>query len=198
MTKIIKNTTLSKDESKEIKPNKLAEQVIFTPSANQSKIKARFWTRYQPGPFSSPENMTMAEALEVTGSAQLRKWWAVPGFTEWFMNRDEERERLKYLFNKGLDTMESMLDNPDTNANAKANLIKMLAEMNGYLGKKPVEKFADEDINKMSENQLKTFLEKKGVKIVEERIIETTGRNQEGNKDDSQAEEGSHPESPSE
>lgn len=154
------------------KVSSLAEQIIFTPSTPQAKVKAKFWTRFQPGPLADPENITMTLALEITNSAALRKWWSQDGFQEWFLNKEEEKERLKYLFNKGLDTMEDILDNPDANANAKANIIKMLAEMNGYLGKKPVEKFADEEFNRMSEAQLKSYLERKGVTVTQEQILD--------------------------
>ncbi len=175
MVKKILNTTLGSDEKISPQQTKsLSEKVIFEPTSSQAKLKARFWTRFQPGPLVSPSNITMTTALEVTGSAQMRKWWHEPGFVEWFTNREEERERLKYLFHKGLNTIENILDNPEANANAKANIIKMLAEMNGYLGKKPVEKFADEDINKMSEAQLKAFLEKHGVTFVQENVIDAS------------------------
>jgi hypothetical protein len=179
MSKKILNTTISdyKQESTEVSPQKtksLSDKVVFSPTASQARLKAKFWTRFRPSPLAPSDNIAMATALEVTGSAQIRKWWNEPGFVEWFTNKEEERERLKYLFHKGLDTIENILDNPEANANAKANLIKMLAEMNGYLGKKPVERFADEAVNKMSEDQLKEFLRQSGVRLVEEKVIDAS------------------------
>ena len=195
--KIINSTIDEVNEIKEISPRQMAEvtdKVIFEPTSTQAKLKAKFWTRFQPGPLVNTGTLTLAKAAEITGSTQLKKWWYIPGFLEWFMNKEEERERLKYLFNKGLDTIENILDNPEANANAKANIIKMLAEMNGYLGKKPIEKFADESINKMSEAQLKEFLERKGVTITQEKIIdartESTNSTEEENNKDFETEEG--------
>ena len=150
----------------------LQSQVIFTPTSVMSRVKAQFWTRFEPGPLASVDNITLAIAKEVTKSATIKKWWSQPGFPEWFSNRQEEKERLKYLFNKSLDSLEQILDNPDANPNAKANIIKMLAEMNGYMGKKTETKFADEEIGKMSEGQLKQYLRKKGVKLVEETVVD--------------------------
>ena len=165
-----KSKSVTVKKQKEI--SKLADTVIFSPSSSQAKVKARFWTRYQTGPLAA-SSLSITEIQRITGSSSIPKWWAEPGFPEWFLNKDEERERLRYLFNRGLDTMEEILCNPEANANAKANIIKMLAEMNGYLGKRPEEKFADEQINKMSENQLIAFLEKKGVRITQETVIDT-------------------------
>ena len=48
----------------------------------------------------------------------------------------------------------------------------MLAEITGHLNKgKNHDKYADDEINKMSEQQLKAFLQQKGVRIVEEKVI---------------------------
>lgn len=175
------NSTLSDDISSKLP--ELAEKVLFVPTDVQQKIKAKFWTRFTPGPLVSEENISLSKALEITDCPKIRDWWHRPGFREWLLNKNEEQERVKYLFNKGLDAIESILDNPDVKTiNAKANIIKMLAEMNGYLGKRPIEKFADEDINKMSEHQLRSFLERKGVKIIEEKVLNVN------NKDDDKAE----------
>jgi hypothetical protein len=164
--------------------SQLAAKILFEPSSPQAKVKARFWTRFQAGPLADPSKVSLIDALETTGTPQLQKWWGLEGFREWFLNKDEERERLKYLFNKGLDTIEQILDNPEANANAKVNLIKMLAEVSGYLGKKPVEKFADEEVNRMSESQLTEFLEKKGVRITQETIVEVPSEEDKESKSD--------------
>ena len=161
---------------KQKKLAKLSATALFSPTDAMAKVKARFWTKFQPGPLVGVENVSLSVVAQVTKSAALNRWWDDEGFRDWFLNRDEERERIKYLFNKGLDTIEHILDNPEANANAKANLIKMLAEMNGYLGKKPVEKFADTEINAMSEQQLMGYLERKGVKVVEEKVLDISSR----------------------
>ena len=173
--KTINSVTGINNEEKSVTPrqiNKLSKDVLFEPSSVQQKAKARFWSRFQSGPLANPSMVSLTEALATTNIPQLKKWWDDKQFVEWFLNKDEERERIKFLFNKGLDTMENILDNPEANANAKANIIKMLAEMNGYLGKKPEVKFSDESINKMSEAQLQDFLSRKGVKLVQETVVD--------------------------
>lgn len=181
MAKKILNSTIN--ESSENLPEKkqqeiktLSKQFIFEPTKAQAKLKAKFWTRFQPGPMQSSDNITLSVAMDVTSNTSLEKYWREPGFRDWFLNNQEERERLRYLFNKSLDAVENILDNPEANANAKANLVKLLAEMTGHLSKKPVEKFSDESINRMSEHELKTFLSKKGVRLVEEKVIDVSRR----------------------
>lgn len=151
----------------------LAEKAIFSPSVSMKKVKARFWLRYQPGPFTSPSSINAAEIARLTGSTGIKDWWGKPGFKDWFLNKDEQKEKLHYLFDKSLASLEQILDNPDANPGAKINAIKMLAEMTGHLGKKPEQKFADESIEQMSESQLLEFIKKNSIKLVEEKIIET-------------------------
>lgn len=150
----------------------LAEQVIFTPTPRQRKVKAQFWSRFQPGPFVSPSALTINDIQSVVNVAALKEWWADGLFKEWFMNREEAREKLEYLFMKALETAEEILENPEAQASAKVNMIKVIGELANKFPSKWQEKFADEDINKMSEAQLKAYLEKQGVTVHEEKIIE--------------------------
>ena len=62
----------------------LADKVIFTPTPRQKQVKARFWVRFQPGPFSNPESLTLAEIQRVTGVSGLKEWWPEPGFQDGF------------------------------------------------------------------------------------------------------------------
>lgn len=145
---------------------------LFNPSSAQRRVKSTFHSRYTPSPFN-PElgDVTLSLALQVTNSSSLRSWWSQPGFRDWFLNREEGREHLEYLFNLGVSEMENILSNPDTAARDKLAAIKMISELTGRIsgGRNGVGrsegKFEDEDINKMDENQLRTYLTRKGVTI---------------------------------
>ena len=52
--------------------------------------------------------------------------------------------------------------------------IKVVAELANKFPSKQVEKFADDEINKMDEKQLRVYLEKKGLVIREEKVIEAS------------------------
>jgi len=148
------------------KITELSETVIFQPNPAQKKLKAKFHSRYTPGPMHDITQLSLSEALEITGDSRLNKLWAQPGFKEWFTNRDENRERLEYLFTLALDTAEDLLSNESTQPSAKVNMIKVLAELaNKFPNKYAQEKFVDDEINRMSELQLKAWLERRGVDI---------------------------------
>lgn len=154
-----------------------ADFLFYQPSNNDQKLKAKFWNRFSPGPGVNLNSITLAGVKRVVNSSSLEQLWLKPGFKDWFLNKDETRERLVYLFNKSLDTLESILDNELANANARMNAVKLLAEMTGHLVKKGgPEKFADQEIENMTENQLKEYLTRKGVKLVEEKIIDTSSK----------------------
>jgi len=156
-----------------VKSNK-PSNLIFTPTPSMKRIKARFWTRYQETPTSQISDVTAAEIAKVTGSAGIKNWWSKDGFKDWFLNKNEDKERISYLFDMSLEKLEDMINDPSVNAGVRLNAIKLLAEMNGNIGKskKQPERFADEQIEKMSESQLIEFIKEKQIKLVEEKIIE--------------------------
>ena len=166
------NTIIEQSEEKSL--SDLADKVIFTPTKRQRQVKAKFWSRFQPGPFANPDTLSMADVMAITRASSLKEWWSKDGFKEWFMNREEAREKLEYLFMKALDTAEDIMDDPAAQASAKVNAIKVVAELANKFPSKQVEKFADDEINKMDEKQLRVYLEKKGLVIREEKVIEAS------------------------
>lgn len=159
----------------------LGNQVLYEPTPKQQKIKARFWNRFQPGPFSSPDTVSLAEAQQVTGVAGLKAWWDKPGFKEWFLNRDEGREKVEYLFIKALEAVELMLFDEKSQASAKVNALKVLAELaNKYPNNKSTQTSGDSSIASMSEAELVKYLERKGVQITEEKVIDVAGQEESG------------------
>lgn len=139
---------------------------IFAASAAQRRCKASFWARYVPGPqLPTPADMSLAFVQELTGSPGLKKWWGEVGFRTWFLNRDEAREQMEYLFDRSLEVAEELLNSDTARPGEKVALIKFIAELSGKMPKNVpnMDKFADTDIGQMDENQLKAYLTRKGV-----------------------------------
>jgi hypothetical protein len=158
----------------------LASEVLFKPTKPQQRIKARFWSRFESGPFSSsPSSITAADVSKLTGSTSISRWWGKPGFREWFLNKSENEERLQGMFETSLDSLEEILMNPEARPSEKISAAKLIAELSGKLNKKSETKFADEAINNMSEKQLKDFLARKHVRVVEETVIDVGPKTEE-------------------
>lgn len=143
------------------------EDISFQPAPNQQMLKAQFWARYVPNPFESRENISLATVQETINEPKLKRYWSIPGFKDWFINQEEGKERIDYLWMVGLDTAEQIMRDPAVNAGAKVNLLKLLAEVSGRLqrGSKGEEKFSDDTVNKMSEEELKKWLKNRGVQV---------------------------------
>lgn len=136
--------------------------ITFLPSPEQRKVKAAFWATFADNPLADADNITKASALQITNDNRINRWWGTPGFSEWFSNRDEFRQRLEYLANLGLDTIEEILLDPDANANARMNAAKLMLEAASKMPNKwNQEKFLDEHIQRMGARELESWLAKR-------------------------------------
>ena len=159
MSKVIKN-------SGEIKAlESIKQDLVFLPNPAHRRAKSKFWSRYSD--LDLAQNISLGAALQLTKEPQLAKWWNLPGFKDWFLNNDEARERLEYLWFVGMDTIESIFLDPDANHNAKVQAFKIIAQL---AGKEPDkrEKYADESIQKMDSAKLKAYILKNAPKLLSE------------------------------
>lgn len=156
----------------------LVGDLVFFPEKDHQRLKAQFWARFESSPFADAASISLSTVQEKVSDPRLRNYWALPGFKEWFLNKDEARERLEYLFSKALDAAEVVLEDLDPKSfSAKVNLIKLLAELTGRLqtrGGGKDEKFSDSAINDMSEAELKKWLNRKGVTVSAEYKVKPT------------------------
>lgn len=154
----------------------LAEEsgALFSPTKSQRALKARFWTIIS-GSISgiNPHKMTTMEIAKTVRDNRVMNWWPTPGFKDWFMNNTEHVERLEYLFDLALTAAEEVLLNPDPKAsNAKVNMVKIISELAKKMPTKGSEKFQDEQISKMSKEQLESYLAQHGVSVTSSKVLE--------------------------
>lgn len=155
----------------------LAEEVgivSFAPSADQRKMKARFWAQVENSPFGpNVANLGPEEIARKTKCSALVNWWKRPGFKDWFLNNNEHRERLEYLFDLALNAAEDILLNTDPKAQAaRVNMVKTISELASKMPNKQQTVVLDRDIAKMDESQLREYLSRHGVVDVEPAQIE--------------------------
>jgi hypothetical protein len=170
MSKIVKNSTdLNKpvdlaDIKKEL-DNKTKVSNTLVPSPPQRQAKSRFWARYDSTLLGEPETLSLADIARVVKDNRLDKWWSEAGFKEWFLNRDEAKERLDYIWNLGLDSIEAIFMNPESNDNAKVNAFKQISSLAGKEPSKNTE-FTDADIQRMDKEKLKAYIERQAPKFL--------------------------------
>lgn len=150
---------MNKQDSKKL--GAVLDDIIFIPSPIQRKVKAAFWSSYNDNPLFGRDKITLAAVESTISDYRLHKWWAQIGFKEWFTNKDEFKQRLEYLANLALDTIEEVLCNPDANANARMNAAKLMLEAARKMPDKQGEvKYLDERVHTMSKKELEQFIKK--------------------------------------
>jgi hypothetical protein len=109
--------------------------LVYVPTTQERKLKAKFWSKAAENPLINlnGSSVSLTSIKQMTGSgSSLDAAWKKPGFQSWFLNADDGRAKLEYLFDLGLDALEELLMNPDPKtSSAKVNALKLLAELTG-------------------------------------------------------------------
>lgn len=141
-------------------------ELSFLPVPAHRIVKSAFWASLAENPIIDPlhDKITLALALRITGDARLNRWWSLPGFQEWFSNKDEFRQRVEYLANLALDVAEEILLDRDAHPNARVNMTKLVIEAANKLpartSAKDDSKYLDAKVATMSREQLEEFIKK--------------------------------------
>lgn len=145
---------------KPLELNKLTEildDITFRPSDEQKRVKAKYWTRHVKLSLGDAPP-TLQQVSSIVKDKRIAGWWDEPNFKEWFRNEEEFRERVEYVANLALDVAEQILLNDEARDTARVAVVKLMMELGNKLPNQKAEKFADEDISKMSEAELKAFI----------------------------------------
>jgi hypothetical protein len=102
--------------------------LVFAPTPDMRRVKAAFWSKTRDNPNLVDSASTLTSIQQTVSDKRLTKWWSLPGFSEWFQNGEEYRERMEYLADLALDALEQVLVDPDANASAKVASAKLVLE----------------------------------------------------------------------
>lgn len=144
----------------------VAEQV-YRPTPNDRSVKAAFWARAADNPLIDRKNISLETIRSIMGNARVQaKNWANPLYRAWFMNSEEHRDKLEYLFALSLDAAEDILLSTDPKTmGSKVNMIKAIAELAGKVPKQTASSPLEKAINSMDRVQLEAYLQKNGVSV---------------------------------
>lgn len=124
----------SPSEGEQTGPDVIIAKLIndtFRPTEAQKRAKAALMAALSD-PMNSlidPKTISMTLAMRLTGVQTLNHWWQQPGFQAWFLNKEETKQKIKYLTDKALETAVQILDDPDPRtANAKVAILRTLMQ----------------------------------------------------------------------
>ena len=106
----------------------VSEELLYQPTSEDRRLKAAFLALIDGNPLIDSSNLPMKEVERILGRKLPNK--EAPGFSAWFLNKDENRQKLEYLFSLAIGAAEDILLNTDPKAQgARVNMIKVVSEL---------------------------------------------------------------------
>jgi len=138
-----------------------SQDITFDPTPEMRRAKAAFWSGVEDGDtitLSSP--LTLAAATALGADKKLARWWGIPGFAEWWQNKNEFKQRVEYLAQLALDSLEEIVTDPNASTTARVNSAKLLLDVANKMPKKTAEEVpADTKLASMSRTQLEEYIQ---------------------------------------
>lgn len=132
----------------------------YVPANRAIRARNEFWA--QPGVVVPDEpNCTAICALAPSAAVRraIERDWAQPGFTDWFLSPDWEIEESQRLIHQSLQRLGEILrDEEDVGSVISA--AKESREIWSKLRATKQEKFADQAIGEMSQDELREFIKR--------------------------------------
>jgi len=145
------------------------DEIIFTPSEAQKKVKAQLWVSLRETPMYDIKDIRCEDAVEVTGESDINKWWSNKKtgkqFQRWLTNGKTIEVNLEYLFYELCEGLVHVCTETDPKSfSAKVALGRLLSDLTGRAAPKTKEtKILDEKVKGKTKEQLKAMINK-GVK----------------------------------
>jgi hypothetical protein len=131
---------------------------VYHPSTIERKLKSRFWTYWLEGP--SKGTPTIEDVHSLLQEPALERKAENPAFVSWFLNRFEAVEKVRYLAQLGLEVVEEILTSAGERTSDKLKAVALINDLVKATAPKQEVKYADEQINSMSEDQLEDLIKR--------------------------------------
>jgi hypothetical protein len=127
------------------------------------RAKAAFWSSLTDHPLGigDTDTLTLAASKQLGADSRLPRWWAIPGFQEWWQNKQEFKQRLEYMAQLALDSLEEILADPNANPTAKVNSAKLVLDAANKMPKKAPEENLDAKLASMTRTELEEYVRSK-------------------------------------
>jgi hypothetical protein len=147
--------------------HKVADLTDFTPTDEQKRAKAEFWSRASSGEAEVPSEISLALALRLGAPTATSKWWSIPGFQDWFTNRNEFKENLEFLANIAVDQLGLIIRDSKANPSARVAAVKLILEAARKMPSKSTdsEQYLDQKVAEMDRKELEDYIQRQMTRI---------------------------------
>lgn len=108
--------------------DRVRDTVSFVPNNEQKRARSNFWIAVGELGIDIPQQVGLPVVLQHAGDKRVAEWWVLPGFQDWFLNREDFRQRVDFLSSMALDELEKTLQNPAASPKDKILVAKMLLD----------------------------------------------------------------------
>jgi hypothetical protein len=138
------------------------------PTSDQRQTKERFWGLFMQGDAEVPSEVDLATALRFGQDKRISTWWDIPGFRDWFLNKQEFKDRVEFMAHLALDGIQEVLQDKTATPASRVAAAKLALEVANKLpkaGSNQDGKYLDEKINEMDSKELERFIQSKLVQF---------------------------------
>ncbi len=136
----------------------IVQAASFIPSNRQIRARTEFHQRNPVG--TVPINCDAPVANGMGAPAAVLKWWAVPGFSDWFLAPSWEAEESHRLLIQSMQRVSEILRDSEDSKDVIA-AAREARELYTRLHASTAAKFADEEVASMSRAQLEEYIRRK-------------------------------------
>lgn len=140
----------------------IVQAAAFTPSNRQIRARTEFHTRNPVG--TVPVDSDASDVHVMGAPAAVLKWWATPGFSDWFLSPLWEQEESHRLLMQSMGRISEILrdeENPALVISAAREAREIYTKLHSSVATK----FADEEVAEMTRAQLEEYIRRKSQAI---------------------------------
>lgn len=143
--------------------SKTTDLVPFSPTERQRLAKAKFWQIMETN-WRSPDSLSIADIIKITGYSKLREWMSSSEFQSWFFNANTALHIIQAHKEVAARALVNIIQQPidpkeGVTAPSQVRAAELLMQYAGMEPPKRVEKKTTQSIvSDMEPEQLKVFL----------------------------------------
>lgn len=134
----------------------------YSPTPAHIRAKETFWASFSESPSPTPpDELGTQEVAFRSSNKNIGDWYRIPGFREWFQEPNWEKLQAQANAQLAQKEIAAILMDTEIKLETKVAAAKVAREYYDRFVPKEAEKLADDEVSKMSPDQLREFIKHK-------------------------------------